>query len=84
MTAKVSKTLMDKTIGSGTLSTSYGQGGQTVTLVDDDGKTVGQVPMANHVCYCMRGTVMSQLPNYQQHRTSSCATAVGAICLLVQ
>jgi hypothetical protein len=46
VTAKVSKTLLDKTIGSGTLSTDYaGQGGQTVTvtLIDDDGKTVGQV-----------------------------------------
>ena len=39
---------MDKTIGSGTLSTDYaGQGGQTVTLIDDDGKTVGQVQMGN-------------------------------------
>lgn len=37
---------MDKTIGSGTLSTECaGQGGQTVTLVDDDGKTVGQVTL---------------------------------------
>ena len=48
VTAKVSKLLMDKTIGTGTLSTDYaGQGGQTVSLIDEDGKTVGQVQMAN-------------------------------------
>jgi hypothetical protein len=75
VTAKVSKTLLDKTIGSGTLSTSYGQGGQTVTLIDDDGKTVGQVPMANHASYCdVTAAKLSAAPK------SSCATAVTSAC----
>jgi hypothetical protein len=63
VTAKVSKTLMDKTIGSGTLSTDAGQGGQTVTLIDDDGKTVGQVPMGS-----MHFVVM---PNVQTQASTS-------------
>lgn len=73
VTAKVSKTLMDKTIGSGTLSTDYaGQGGQTVTLIDDDGKTVGQVGMTHPVIAVVVLTVAWSVQGAARHTCVCC------------